>query len=142
MFGLILGAGLVVAGAVALVSHRHGIHRGAFHCAMRRLKANPEQRERLRELFDESRSRLGATKARAQALHGELADVVASPNADPQRLESLESRLFEVVGEGSHVMRDMVARVHEILDPQQRQQVADWLRRAPCHHHRHGHACC
>jgi uncharacterized membrane protein len=140
MFGVLVGAGLVIVGTVVLVRHRHGVHRSMFGCALRRLKSTPEQRERLSPLFDAANSRLASIRERARALRGELADIMAAPVVEPQRLEALETQLFEVLGEGTQVLHDSITRVHDTLNSQQREQVANWLRRAP-HHHCHSAPC-
>lgn len=136
MLGIIVGAGLVVAGTVVFVTHRHGgHHRMMFRCAMKRLGATEEQKQSLSTLFDEAQSRLQGPKERVRSLRREVAAVWTAPTLEPGRLEALEAQLFEAVGEGSQVMRDVVAKSYEILDPKQRQKVADWMK------HHHGHAC-
>jgi hypothetical protein len=82
-----------------------------------------------------------SVKDRAGAIHGELADILALPTVDGQRLEALEARLFEAMGEGSQAIREAVSRLHATLEPRQRLQVADWVRRAG-HHHHHCHGAC
>jgi Spy/CpxP family protein refolding chaperone len=136
MFGMFVGAGLIVLGTVAMVHHRHGMHKAMFGCAMKRLKANDAQKQRMGELFESTRSRMLATRERARVLRRELADVLVAPEADTKRLETLEAHLFEVVAEGSQVLRDAVTQTHQILDPGQRQQLAEWLREG---HHCRGH---
>lgn len=140
MFGIMLGAGLVVAGTAALVRHRYGIHRGAFSCVMRRLGVSPDQKRSLQSLVEEGRSRLSVSRDRARSLRRELADVLVAPEMDAARFESLESQFFEVVGEGTQVLRELTTRAHAILEPRQRQKLADWLRKSQCRHHHH--ACC
>jgi Spy/CpxP family protein refolding chaperone len=134
MFGILVGTGLVIAGTVVFVRHRHGYHRTMFGCALRRLNATAEQRQRLSSLFDEVHSRLSTAKERARSLRCDLAEILAAPAVDTQRLETIESQLFEVVGEGTQVLREVVARIHETLDPAQRHKLAGWLRRADRHH--------
>src|SRR5512133_1367129 len=138
MLGVVIGAGLVVAGTVVFVTHhRHAGHRMMFRCAMKRLGATEEQKQRLSTVFEEAQTRLQGPRERVRALRSEVADVWTAPSLDPGRLESLEARLFEAVGEGSQVMRDVVARTYEILEPKERQKVADWMKR----HHGHGCHC-
>ncbi|HEY5958903.1 MAG TPA: periplasmic heavy metal sensor, partial [Polyangiaceae bacterium] len=141
MFGIVVGAGLVIAGTFVLVRHRHGVHRGALNCALRRLKATEEQKQRLQALADETHGKVDSAKQHARKLRSELLGLWQSPNMDAQRLESLESQLFEAVGEGTQAVREAILRAHEILDPRQREQVASWLNRMH-HHHCHRHAAC
>jgi Spy/CpxP family protein refolding chaperone len=137
MFGILIGTGLVIAGTVALVHRHRGGHRTMFGCAMRRLKVTAEQRQRLNSLFDDAHARFSTTKNRARSLRHDLADIVAAPAVDVPRLEALESQLFEAMGEGTQVLRDILVRAHDILNPTQRQQLAEWMRRANHHHHHH-----
>ncbi len=142
MFAIVLGAGLVILGTVAAVRHhRYGGRSLMLACAFRRLRATDEQKQRLTALFDDTWVRLSNVRQRAGTLHSELADVVAAPEVDGQRLEALEARLFEVMGEGTQALRDVVSRIHETLEPWQRKQLADWLRRAGQHHHCHAASC-
>jgi Spy/CpxP family protein refolding chaperone len=137
MFGILVGAGLVIAGTVVFVRHRRGCHRVMFGCALRRLGANAEQKQRLSSLFDEIHERLSNTKERARTLRRDLAEILAAPEVDSARFETLESQLFEAVGEGTQVLREFVTRMHELLDPHQRQKLAGWLRRDARLHHCH-----
>jgi Spy/CpxP family protein refolding chaperone len=137
MFGILVGTGLVIAGTVVLVLHRHRWHRTMVGCALRRLDATAEQQLRLSSLFDDVHVRLSTTKERARSLRRDLAEILAAPAVDAQRLETLESQLFEVVGEGTQVLREVITRMHETLEPAQRQKLAQWLRRVDRHHHCH-----
>lgn len=139
MFGILVGAGLILLGTVAAVRHhRHG-RRAVLACALKRLRATDDQKQRLTALFDDAQNRLSSTRQRVSALRAELLEVLTAASIDGQRLEGLEARLFEVMGEATLVLRESVTRVHETLDPQQRRQLAEWIRRASKHHH-HCHA--
>jgi Spy/CpxP family protein refolding chaperone len=139
---MLVGAGLVVVGTVAMLHHRKGMHKAMFGCAMKRLKASPEQKQRMSELFDNAHSRLSVTRERAEALRRELAELLVLPDADTKQVETLEAHLFEVVAEGSQVLRDVVTQTRQILDVRQRQQLATWLRKAPSHHCHAAHCHC
>jgi Spy/CpxP family protein refolding chaperone len=139
MFAMLVGAGLVIVGAAVAIHHRRGWRPAMLACAFRRLRATEAQKQQLTTLIDDARSRMQPVKQRAHALHGELIDVLAAPAVDAQQLEALEAHLFEVMGEGTQVLRDAIARLHATLEPRQRQQLADWLRRAGHHHHHHHH---
>jgi Spy/CpxP family protein refolding chaperone len=136
MFAMLFGASLIAIGTAALIHHRRGMHRAMFGCAMKRLKATPEQRQRLTELFENTHTRLSVTRERGAALRRELADLLVASELDAKQIETLEAHLFEVVAEGSQILRDSVAQVRQILGVEQRQKLAEWLRRAPrCHAH-------
>jgi Spy/CpxP family protein refolding chaperone len=137
MFAMLLGAGLVVAGTVVIVRHRHGMHRTALGCALRRIKATDAQKQRLYALFDDAQARLSPIRERACAFQRDLAAIIADATIEPARLETLESQLFEVLGEGTQVLRDILVRVHETLEPKQREQLTAILRQ----NHRRQHQC-
>jgi hypothetical protein len=102
--------------------------------ALRRIGATEAQKEQIRSLVLQSRERLGFAKQKVHSLRVELADVLASSSLDSGRLESLEARLFEAVGEGTQVVRQFVTKIHDTLDEKQRVQLASWIRNEhSCH---------
>jgi Spy/CpxP family protein refolding chaperone len=143
MFGIVVGAGLVVVGAAMLACHRRSVHRGLLRCALHRLKTTDEQQQRLQALAEETHVKVDTAKERARKLRVDLVGLWEAPQMDPQRLEALESQLFEAVGEATQALREGMLRAHEILEPEQRERVATWLRRAHRHHCcGHSTACC
>ncbi len=141
MFGMLFGAGLVVAGAAVMVCHHRGRHHVLMNCALRRLKATEAQKQQLKSLFENAHGRLRVTQERVFALRAELADLMAAPDLETHRLEKLEAQLFETLGEGAQVVRELVTKTHETLGPAQRQQVAEWIRHIHRHHHCHSARC-
>jgi Spy/CpxP family protein refolding chaperone len=137
MVGIVIGAGMVAVGIAALLHHRHCGHRSMLKCALRRLKATDEQKRQIVSLADEAHRRLQVSKERVCALRREVTEIWSAPSVDAQRLEALESQLFEAIGEGTQVMRETFTRVHGILSPEQRNKVADWMRHVHRHHHHH-----
>lgn len=137
MFGIWAGVGLIAAGTLIFATHRHCGHHLALKCAFRRLSATEDQKQQLTALVDEVKSRLSGPKERIRSLRQQVIDTWSAPTLDAGRMEALEAQLFEAIGEGSQVFRDAMARTHQILDPGQRQKVAEWVKR----HHRH-HAGC
>jgi Spy/CpxP family protein refolding chaperone len=142
MFGILVGAGLVVVGTAVFIHHRRGVRHAMLGHAFRRLRATEDQKQRLTSLLDDARGRLSVTRERLGSLRRELPDILAAPTIDTQRLETLEAQVFEALREGAQVVREVLIRTHEALNPVQRQQVADWTRRGHgSHHHRHWAAC-
>lgn len=141
MFGMLVGAGFVILGAAALVHHRHGAHCVMHECAFRRLKATPQQKQMLKALFSDTQTRLSSVHERACALRVELADAFTKPTMEGKELETLEARLFEILGEGTQILREAVTRTHATLEPEQRRQLADWLRRKAHRHNCHTTCC-
>jgi Spy/CpxP family protein refolding chaperone len=142
MFGMFVGVGLMVIGGAAFLCHRKGMHRVMFGCAMKRLKATQEQKQRLSDLFDSTHSRMHVTHERADGLRQEIADLLAAPEVDAKQVETLEAHLFEVVAEGSQILRDGLTQVRQILDVKQRQQLAEWVRKSHDCHGRRLHCHC
>jgi Spy/CpxP family protein refolding chaperone len=137
MVGILAGLGLIAAGTLVFVAHRHCGRGVALRCALRRLKANEEQKRQVTATLDEAHSRLTGPKERIRSLRQQVIDAWSAPTLDAGRLEALEAQLFEAIGEGSQVMRDVLLRTHQVLDPSQRQKVSQWLLR----HHRFCHGC-
>lgn len=143
MFGVLAGLGLIAAGTLVFVAHRRYGHGTVLRCALRKLKATDEQKRQITSLLDEAHSRLSGPKERIHSLRQQVIDTWSAPSIDAGRLEALEAQLFEAIGEGSQVVRDVLSRTHQILDPSQRQKVAQWLaRHHRCHHGCHRSACC
>jgi len=142
MFAMLVGTGLVVVGAAVAFHHRHGGHSVMLACALKRLGATAAQKQLLGAVFHDVRGRMQNVRQRAAGLHGELADILAAPAVDGQQLEALEAKLFETLGDGAQVLREAVSRVHATLEPKQREQLAEWLRRGGHRHHRHCCAVC
>lgn len=141
MYAMLIGAGLVMLGVAVAIHHRRTGHRAMLACALRRLRATEAQKQEITAVVEDVQGRMRSVKERTGAIHGELADILASPAVDGQRLEALEARLFEAMGEGSQAIREAVSRLHGTLEPRQRQQAADWVRRAG-HHRHHCHGAC
>lgn len=137
MFGILAGLGLIAAGTLIFATHRHRGHRMVLRCALRKLKASEQQKQQIGALFDEAHSRLSGPKERIRSLRQQVMDAWSAPTLDAGRMEALEAQLFEAIGEASQVMRDVFSRTHQILDPNQRQKVSQWIAR----HHRSHHGC-
>jgi hypothetical protein len=130
MFAILLGGGLVAAGILSLCCGRSCRHRLMLRHLFRRIAATDAQKERISALIGETRERLEIAKSKARGLRGELADVFVATPLEPARLELLEAKLFEVVGEGTQVARKFLSQLHETLDERQRIQIAQWLRQS------------
>jgi Spy/CpxP family protein refolding chaperone len=130
MFAFLLGGGLVAAGIFSLCCGRGCRHRWMLRHFYRRIGATDAQKERISTLIGETRERLEVAKSKARSLRVDLADVLSSNPLETARIESLEAKLFEVVGEGTQIARQFLAQVHETLDERQRLKVAQWLRQA------------
>ncbi|MGC4067829.1 MAG: hypothetical protein QM784_24895 [Polyangiaceae bacterium] len=128
MFALLLGGGLVAAGIFSLCCGRGCRHRLMLRHLYRRIGATDAQKERISTLISETRERLEVAKSKARGLRVDLAEVFSANLLETTRLETLEAKLFETVGEGTQIARHFLAQFHEILDERQRLKVAQWLR--------------
>jgi uncharacterized membrane protein len=135
-----LGA-LTVLVAAALVRRaawrrwRHGGRFGARH-VLRRIGATPEQERAVLAETDALAEELGALRRDAGALRADLAELLAAPSLDADRVAAaLEARLGRP-GELRTRLAERVARIHAALGPDQRARLASLVREGP---HGHGH---
>jgi hypothetical protein len=116
---------------------------GARH-VLRRIGARPEQERALLAEVEAVTDVLRALRGDAGTLRGELADLIAGPEAAPARVAAaLDARLARL-GELRSRFAEAVSRVHSALDPAQRQRLAELVRfgphRAGCGHRHGAHA--
>ena len=92
------------------------------------VKATPEQRQQIVAIKDELAAKRKAMRGDRRADHEELLAQWSSPNPDMNRIHArLDERSKELTAFG-HEVADALARVHAILTPEQRAQVAEKLR--------------
>jgi Spy/CpxP family protein refolding chaperone len=106
--------------------------RGLF----RRIGARPDQAKAITAEADALAAELRAARSDLRALRGELADLVGGPTLDAEQVSRAIDARLEKAQAARRRLADAVARVHAVLDPAQRQQVAALLRTGPHGHHR------
>lgn len=132
---------LVVGAARRAVWGRHfrRMGRGApfmLRGLFRRIGARPDQAKAITAEADALAAELRAARSDLLGLRGELADLVAGPALDAEQVvRSMDARL-EKAQAARRRLAEAVARVHAVLDPAQREQVAALLRTGPHGHHR------
>lgn len=127
---------LFLAGLVRVVAFRRWRHhRGArAGWLLRRIGASPEQERAVRAELDALSHAFLALRADAHPLRGDLADLFVAPSLDAARVrDAIDARLASAVALPAHVA-EAIARVHDVLDPAQRERLAILLREGPRRH--------
>jgi Spy/CpxP family protein refolding chaperone len=143
-FSGVLGAlaFLVVVGAVRRAVWRRrlrGMGRGApfmLRGLFRRIGARPDQAQAITAEADALAAEFRAARSDLLALRGELADLVGGPALDAEQVARAIDARLEKAQAARRRLAEAVARVHAVLDPAQREQVAALLRTGPRGHHR------
>lgn len=105
--------------------------RPAAHHVLRRIGARPDQERALLAEVEAVTDVLRALRGDAGALRGDLADLLAGPEAAPSRVAAaLDARLARL-GELRGRFAEALSRVHAALDPAQRQALAELVRSGP-----------
>lgn len=100
----------------------------------RRIGARPEQERALRAEADALSEAFLALRGDARLLRSELADLLAAPALDAARVAAaLDARLGRMDALRAR-FAEAVARVHDALDPAQRERVAAMLRHGARRH--------
>jgi uncharacterized membrane protein len=79
----------------------------------------------VRELIRELRSLEGEVKASREELGGAFGD----ERLDEERLGELFARHDELLGTARKAVVGALAKIHDVLEPDQRRQLSRWLRR-------------
>lgn len=114
---------------------RPGPPRRGLRFLARRIGARPEQEEVLSAEADALASELGAMRDEARAARDALAELLAAPTLDPAALRAALDRPLARLGELRARVEATFARVHETLEPAQREALAALVRHGP--HARH-----
>jgi hypothetical protein len=104
--------------------------RGARH-VLRRIGATPEQERAVLAETDALADALRALREDARALRSDLAELLAQPALDPDRVAAaLDARLGRA-GELRARLAGSLARVHAALGAEQRARLAELVREGP-----------
>lgn len=133
-----LGAFVVLfaAGLVRAAAFRRWRRRGPAHAArlLRRIGATPDQERAVRAELDALSEAFLALRADARPLRGDLADLIVAPALDAARVgETIDARLASAAALRTRVA-EAIARVHDVLDPGQRERLAALVRHGPRRH--------
>jgi len=136
MYGILIGGVLIAAGTARLVHRNKHCQQFILRRVLKRIGATDTQRNQIVNLVARCRDRLAGARQKLHGTHEDLATVIEADTLDTGKLEVIEARLFESIGEGTQTVRDAVAELFTILDTRQRGLLAQRLR---SHGHRSHH---
>jgi uncharacterized membrane protein len=110
---------------------RHGVPRRGLRFLARRIGARPEQEEVLSAEADALARELSALREEARAVRSTLADLLAAPSLDAAALRAALDRPLARLSEVRARVEATFARVHETLEPAQREALAALVRCGP-----------
>jgi hypothetical protein len=121
---------LLLAGLVRRAAWRRWRRGGRFGArrVLRRLGARPEQERAVLAETDALAEALGALRGDARALREDLAELLAAPAVDPDRVAAALDARLERARELRGRFAEAVARIHAALDPGQRAELAALVR--------------
>ena len=106
---------------------------GARH-VLRRIGARPDQEKAVLAETDALAEALAALRGDARALREDLADLIAAPAVDPERVASALDARLQHARELRARFAEAVSRIHAALDPAQRAALAELVRYGPRRH--------
>lgn len=145
MFGFLFGA-VCLGGLAALLFHRnHHQHYGYgrryggrfrrgrefLHAAFERLDTTPGQEKAIVAALDDFRDSARAARGKVMASRGEIAAALREDHFQADRVREVLARhsqeLTDLGDQGSQVL----GRIHEALDSEQRKRLARWVESGP-----------
>jgi hypothetical protein len=109
---------------------RGGARRGVRFLAAR-LGAAPEQESVLAAEAEALAEELSRTRADLASVRGELADLLAGPRLEAAQIASAIDARLERLGAVRSRLAQGLARVHSVLEPEQRERLAEMVRSGP-----------
>jgi Spy/CpxP family protein refolding chaperone len=94
-----------------------------------RLDATREQEQVMHDAVSELLDELRGLKRDAKSTRSDLAGAFGDERLDEQRLGELFARHDELLGSARKAFVGALAKIHEVLDPRQREQLSRWLGR-------------
>jgi Spy/CpxP family protein refolding chaperone len=120
--------------------HRLGHHRwGGFGCrghlrrgwwVLRELDLDPRQKDELGALWLSARRAIGEAQLARWRSMSDVADAAVADPLDPARLEELATRHADTQSKLARDVTSAIARLHEILRPEQRARLRELIERA------------
>ena len=109
---------------------RLGARRGVRFLAAR-LGAGPEQESVLAAEADALAEELSRTRADLASVRAELADLLAGPRLEASQIAAAIDARLERLGAVRARLAQGLARVHSVLEPEQRARLAEMVRSGP-----------
>ncbi len=111
---------------------RGGFGRGMFlRGLMERLETTPGQEKVILEAFDEMRDKARAARAEAREIRGDIARAMRSETFDEVTVGGATARVEALVDTARKAGIDAFAKVHGVLEPEQRKRLADLIESGP-----------
>ena len=95
----------------------------------RRVDATPAQEKAMRDAFNEVRTQADGVWAEVSAARSEVARAFRQPELDPEVIVGELNRPDDALAELRRSVAGRIAELHTILDPDQRETLADMLER-------------
>jgi Spy/CpxP family protein refolding chaperone len=94
-----------------------------------RLDATPDQEKVMHDAVEELLGELRSLKKDAKGTRGDLAGAFGEERLDEERLGELFARHDELLGSARKAFVAALAKIHDVLEPRQREQLSRWLGR-------------
>lgn len=101
-----------------------------------RIDASPEQEDVIHDALHELMRELRGLKSDAKATRGDLGDAFGAESLDEERLGALFARHDELLGGARKAVVGALAKIHDALEPDQREQLSRWIGRRSFGPHR------
>lgn len=105
-----------------------GMMGGMVYRMLDRVNATPEQRTQIRQIMDRARTEMRAQYQANQGLRDEALALFAQPNIDAAAVEALRQKMQAQHEAASKRMTQSMLEVANVLTPEQRKQMTDYLR--------------
>jgi uncharacterized membrane protein len=93
------------------------------------LHLTPSQHEAVRKIVDDTKASVGKVLKSAHGIRSRLASTLRADSFDESSVGELLGDLDGSVDEARKHLLDTLAKLHEVLDPSQRNRLAEWLER-------------
>lgn len=101
--------------------------RRGLHFLFRRIDASPAQERAIVAELDQFREVVRGARANAYAARADLAAAIRAPELDDATFATLQSRVDGAFGDVRTAALTALRNIHGLLDPNQRERVADLL---------------
>lgn len=104
-------------------SGRRGMHLG------RRMGLSRDKTVRVERIFDASRDETADFRERLQTARGTLVDLLHAERPDEEAIMSMIDEISAIQGELEKLLVKRLLRVHEVLDPEEREQLLHMMQK-------------
>jgi uncharacterized membrane protein len=101
--------------------------RRGLHYMFRRIDASPAQKRAIVAELEQLREAMRGARATAYAARADVAAAIRAAELDDAAVASLQGRIDSAVGEVRTAALTALRNIHGLLDPGQRDRIADFL---------------